>query len=233
MKRVEQIFAENYAQLAPSYFRRMAQQMAENEIPGFGARDKPQGRPTPTEAATLNATSPATANASKSPHGPAVLDPAPLDPAPLDPAPLEPAPLDPAPLDSAPDSTLAEFASNFTFTIKNFHNRAHVDNDQSIMTIGMWVTVDLDSKKPCYNPGIAPIQHGQLVFPGISTVVHFEDHPGAIWIMWPGKELFHQTVQSSEPIPDSYGHFTRLGCSAQISRNTNLYCAAQKQKQYV
>lgn len=125
-----------------------------------------------------------------------------------------------------PDHDLLKnvFASNYTFTYKNFYNKAHLDNDDSLMTLGMWTTIDLDTNMPVFTPAFTDVKYGQFVFPGLATVVHFENHPGIVLIMWPANQVFHQTVQSIEPPPNYMGNFTRFGSSVQISTRTKDYC---------
>lgn len=114
--------------------------------------------------------------------------------------------------------------SNWTYTHSNFHNKAHLDNDSSAMSLGMWCPINLATQQPAFNGEGNRIKYGQFVFPGIGVVVDFEGFNGIVVALWAAQNIFHQTVQSIEPPETDNKKITRLGSLVQINFRTHAFC---------
>lgn len=109
-----------------------------------------------------------------------------------------------------------QFASNVTFTYDGFCNRAHVDNDQSTWSYGLFMPINKQEKKLARNgPGGFQLKGGQFFFNDFNVAIDFGAIDGVFEIAWKASQHRHQTLPSSNPGPEQY---TRLGLSCQITK---------------
>ncbi|EGG01065.1 uncharacterized protein MELLADRAFT_92814 [Melampsora larici-populina 98AG31] len=128
-----------------------------------------------------------------------------------------------------------DFAGNFAFTFHNFFNMPHTDNDKGKVYC-VWYPMDSASRKIVTMAEGFILVGGFFLFPEYRIAFNF----GAkyvVQISWSGKSTFHQTLPSLENEivgPDGQKtHYTRLGCSSQIT--SSMARAAAKlgtKKQY-
>lgn len=113
------------------------------------------------------------------------------------------------------------FAGNFAFTFNNFWNKPHVDSDKG-KVFCMWYPIDrITGNIVCGAEGFE-LEGGWFVIPECRIAFKFGDR-SVFQMNWSGKSLFHHTLQSVErtrvgPKGEEI-HYTRLGCSSQITSN--------------
>lgn len=92
------------------------------------------------------------------------------------------------------EDTFYHFASNLTFTLKNFHNHSHKDRDSNTWTFGMWIPIKLpDGRVVCFRDGY-DVQGGQFVFDMYGFGADFNKCDGIGEIVWQSNMYDHQTV---------------------------------------
>ncbi|EGG08246.1 uncharacterized protein MELLADRAFT_85070 [Melampsora larici-populina 98AG31] len=112
-----------------------------------------------------------------------------------------------------------DFASNFAFTLGNFYNKPHTDNDKGKVYC-IWYPIDSLSGKIVTECEGFELEGGWFIFPEYRVAFKFGGK-FAVQIAWNGKSTFHHTLPSHEKIAlNKQGkkvHYTRLGCSSQIT----------------
>ncbi|KAI7966453.1 hypothetical protein MJO29_002201 [Puccinia striiformis f. sp. tritici] len=84
----------------------------------------------------------------------------------------------------------------------DFYDRAHINDSKATdynITYGGFCGVEECSGKLAIHGEKFGIKFGQFVFPGISTVVGFDQTDGWTDLFWNSKALFHQSVRSQKP----------------------------------
>lgn len=112
-----------------------------------------------------------------------------------------------------------DFAGNFAFTLHNFYNKPHTDNDKGKVYC-VWYPIDSMSRRIVTTADGFRLEGGFFLFPEYRIAFNF-GVKYVVQIAWSGKSTFHQTLPSKENIsvgPDgTETHYTRLGCSSQIT----------------
>ncbi|EGG02523.1 uncharacterized protein MELLADRAFT_91360 [Melampsora larici-populina 98AG31] len=112
-----------------------------------------------------------------------------------------------------------DFGANFAFTLGNFYNKPHTDNDKGKVYC-LWYPIDsISGQIVTQNEGFK-LEGGWFIFPKYRVAINFGGK-SAVQISWNGKSTFHHTIPSKESIQfNKHGekvHYTRLGCSSQIT----------------
>lgn len=111
------------------------------------------------------------------------------------------------------------FAGNFAFTFHNFWNKPHTDNDKGKVYC-VWYPINSASGDIVSRVEGFELEGGWFIFPEWRIAFNFGTTSVA-QISWSGKSSFHHTLPSKEK--DTVGpkgeriHYTRLGCSSQIT----------------
>ncbi|KAI7961637.1 hypothetical protein MJO28_002126 [Puccinia striiformis f. sp. tritici] len=92
-------------------------------------------------------------------------------------------------------------ATEIITTWGDFYDRAHVDSKATDcnITYGGFCGIEECSGKLAIHGEKFGIKFGQFAFPGISTVIEFDQTDGWTDLFWNSKALFHQFVRSRKP----------------------------------
>ncbi|EGF97517.1 uncharacterized protein MELLADRAFT_85105 [Melampsora larici-populina 98AG31] len=120
-----------------------------------------------------------------------------------------------------------DFAANFAFTLCGFYNKPHTDNDKGKVYC-LWYPIDSESGKIVTKIEGYYYEGGWFIFPEYGLAFNLGSKY-AVQIAWNGKTTFHHTLPSKEKDDvDQAGkkiHYTRLGCSSQITQKMARACA--------
>ncbi|EGG06926.1 uncharacterized protein MELLADRAFT_86268 [Melampsora larici-populina 98AG31] len=112
-----------------------------------------------------------------------------------------------------------DFGANFAFTLGNFYNKPHTDNEKGKVYC-LWYPIDSISGQIVTQSEGFELEGGWFIFPEYRVAINFGGK-SAVQIAWNGKSTFHHTIPSKESIQlNKRGekvHYTRLGCSSQIT----------------
>ncbi|KAH9807080.1 hypothetical protein DFH28DRAFT_939437 [Melampsora americana] len=92
-----------------------------------------------------------------------------------------------------------------TFTYKNFHNKAHIDNDKREHTYCIWVLISSRNGQIVTEAEGLNVEEYRITF--------YTPGNGLLQMVWSGKRLHHQTMHSQESL------YTYLGRSGQLNQN--------------
>ncbi|POW07447.1 hypothetical protein PSTT_08229 [Puccinia striiformis] len=101
------------------------------------------------------------------------------------------------------------FASHLSFTLNDFHNNPHCDNDSSTYTFGLWLPID-----KCDGQLVTEslqVEGGNFIFPEDRFGLDFSGFDGVVEMIWKADQYSHHTEKST-----SSSHHTRLGLSCEI-----------------
>ena len=105
------------------------------------------------------------------------------------------------------------FYSNFVFTINDFSNKFHLDNDFNSYMFGIWAPISCESGKLSSKKNGFESKGGEFLFASYKVCVDFHTCDGIVEIIWRGKTDFHSTIPSSTSLP-----YTRIGSSIQVNK---------------
>jgi hypothetical protein len=110
------------------------------------------------------------------------------------------------------------FASNLTFTLKDFHNKFHCDNDYNSYSYGIWAPTFLESGNlASQDIDKFSCKGGEFVIGPYGISIDFNGCDGVTELIWRAKLDEHRTFPSETKMP-----FTRIGTSVQISKKLIL-----------
>ncbi|KAA1098173.1 hypothetical protein PGT21_029839 [Puccinia graminis f. sp. tritici] len=117
------------------------------------------------------------------------------------------------------------FASHLSFTLNNFHNKPHCNNDSSTYSFGLWLPIDSRDGRLVMED--FHVQGGNFVFPDNNFGMKFEGFDGIVEMVWKADKFSHQTEPSTS---DSY--HSRLGLSCEIPSTSLQTIVRLQQKHY-
>ena len=107
------------------------------------------------------------------------------------------------------------FTSHLSFTISNFANTPHKDDDASPFSFVMWIPIDQTTGNLIEKD--FAVQGGEFVFPDDSCGINFAGFNGIVECAWKATEYSHLTLPSHTP---SNSLHTRMGLSCQLPKRT-------------
>ncbi|KAA1116502.1 hypothetical protein PGT21_016256 [Puccinia graminis f. sp. tritici] len=116
------------------------------------------------------------------------------------------------------------FASHLSFTLNNFHNKPHCDQDSSTYSFGLWLPIysrDGQLITKDFN-----VKGGNFIFPEDNFGLKFEGFDGIVKMVWKADKFSHKTEPS---VSNSYHN--RLGLSCEIP-STSLQTVARLQQNF-
>ncbi|KAI7966663.1 hypothetical protein MJO29_002411 [Puccinia striiformis f. sp. tritici] len=105
------------------------------------------------------------------------------------------------------------FASHLSFTLNDFHNNPHCDNDSSTYTFGLWLPIDKRDGQLVTES--LQVEGGNFIFPEDRFGLDFSGFDGVVEMIWKADQYSHHTEKST-----SSSHHTRLGLSCEIPSTT-------------
>jgi hypothetical protein len=104
------------------------------------------------------------------------------------------------------------FCSNLTFTVDNFSNRLHQDNDFQTYAFGIFAPI-CSERGTLFSVGNEPnFSGGEFILRSYNTYIDFNACDGIVEVIWRGSSDFHSTLPGETPV-----NGTRFGSSVQIS----------------
>ncbi|KAI8445321.1 hypothetical protein BY996DRAFT_8400581 [Phakopsora pachyrhizi] len=108
-----------------------------------------------------------------------------------------------------------DFSSAITYTINDFCNKAHVDNDTVNWTLIGFIPIKKDGDLAFEN---FDVEGGEFVIRNLKVFIDLPKVKGITLVVLKTNKLKHQTI----PSKSTSGLFTRFGFSCQISKNMSI-----------
>ncbi|KAI8452102.1 hypothetical protein BY996DRAFT_8521108 [Phakopsora pachyrhizi] len=108
-----------------------------------------------------------------------------------------------------------DFSSAITYTINDFCNKAHVDNDMDNWTLIGFIPIKKDGDLAIED---FDVEGGEFVIRDLKVFIDLPKVKGITLVVLKTNKLKHQTI----PSKSTSGLFTRLGFSCQISKNMSI-----------
>ncbi|KAI8459193.1 hypothetical protein BY996DRAFT_8392160 [Phakopsora pachyrhizi] len=108
-----------------------------------------------------------------------------------------------------------DFSSAITYTINDFCNKAHVDNDTDNWTLIGFIPIKKDGDLAIED---FDVEGGEFVIRDLKVFIDLPKVKGITLVVLKTNKLKHQTI----PSKSTSGLFTRLGFSCQISKNMSI-----------
>ncbi|CAH7686729.1 hypothetical protein BY996DRAFT_4639709 [Phakopsora pachyrhizi] len=110
---------------------------------------------------------------------------------------------------------LDNFSSAITYTINDFCNKAHVDNDTDNWTLIGFIPIKKDGDLAIED---FDVEGGEFVIRDLKVFIDLPKVKGITLVVLKTNKLKHQTI----PSKSTSGLFTRFGFSCQISKNMSI-----------
>ncbi|KAI8460820.1 hypothetical protein BY996DRAFT_8461130 [Phakopsora pachyrhizi] len=110
---------------------------------------------------------------------------------------------------------LDDFSSAITYTINDFCNKAHVDNDTDNWTLIGFIPIKKDGDLAIED---FDVECGEFVIRDLKVYIDLPKVKGITLVVLKTNKLKHQTI----PSKSTSGLFTRFGFSCQISKNMSI-----------
>ncbi|KAI8458107.1 hypothetical protein BY996DRAFT_8392673 [Phakopsora pachyrhizi] len=108
-----------------------------------------------------------------------------------------------------------DFSSAITYTINDFCNKAHVDNDTDNWTLIGFIPIKKDGDLAIED---FDVEGGEFVIRDLKVFIDLPKVKGITLVVLKTNKLKHQTI----PSKSTSGLFTRFGFSCQISKNMSI-----------
>ncbi|CAH7671462.1 expressed protein [Phakopsora pachyrhizi] len=108
-----------------------------------------------------------------------------------------------------------DFSSAITYTINDFCNKAHVDNDTDNWTLIGFIPIKKDGDLAIED---FDVEGGEFVIRDLKVYIDLPKVKGVTLVVLKTNKLKHQTI----PSKSTSGLFTRFGFSCQISKNMSI-----------
>ncbi|KAI8455866.1 hypothetical protein BY996DRAFT_8393694 [Phakopsora pachyrhizi] len=108
-----------------------------------------------------------------------------------------------------------DFSSAITYTINDFCNKAHVDNDKDNWTLIGFIPIKKDGDQAIED---FDVEGGEFVIRDLKVFIDLPKVKGITLVVLKTNNIKHQTI----PSKSTSGFFTRFGFSCQISKNMSI-----------
>ena len=127
-----------------------------------------------------------------------------------------------------PQEDPGSFTSHLSYTMGNFSNESHLDNDASPYTFVMWIPINEKSGELIENS--FDVKNGEFVFPKDGFGIDFQGHDGVVECAFKATTHYHHRLPSTSPASSFH---TCLGLSAELPLKTLYVLKRIQNKEFV